>query len=66
MRTLLVARVGGVVEEVGVAVAAAAAVGEVRRLLAGAAAVVAAVLHQARWHGNRKCGRFRGGRIRVR
>ena len=45
--TLAVAGVGGVVEEVGVAVAAAAAVGEVRRLVAGAA--VAAVLHQARW-----------------
>jgi len=48
LRTLLVAGVGGVVEEVGVAVAAAAAVGELGRLLAGAA--VAAVLHQARWY----------------
>jgi len=48
LRTVLVARVGGVVEEVGLAVAAAAAVGEVGRLLAGAA--VAAVLHQARWY----------------
>jgi len=44
--TLAVAGVGGVVEEVGVAVAAAAAVGEVVYLLTGAA--VAAVLHQAR------------------
>jgi hypothetical protein len=45
--TLAVAGVGGVVEEVGVAVEAPAPVRERRRLLAGAA--VAAVLHQARW-----------------
>ena len=50
--TLAVAGVGGVVEEVGVAVAAAAAVGEVGYLLTGAA--VAAVLHQARWRNGRK------------
>lgn len=46
MLTLLVARVGGVVEKVLEAVAAGAAVAELRRPLAAAA--VAAVLEEAR------------------
>jgi hypothetical protein len=48
--TLAVAGVGGVVEEVGVAVAAPAQVRERRPLLAGAA--VTTVLHQACWQGS--------------